>query len=126
MGGRVTVDIEDALLVLDRIARRAGGRLGPGWNVIVLHHTDCGITRVTEPPQLLEKYLGRQPGQLHSHGGGVTDPQQSVRADVAALKANAALPGGYVLSGCVYDVATGRVEIVVQAEQLPERQPSSV
>jgi carbonic anhydrase len=36
-----------------------------------------------------------------------------VVVDVAALKANPLLPGGFLVSGLVYDVATGRIEILV-------------
>jgi len=34
------------------------------------------------------------------------------------LKANPQLPGGYIVSGLVYDVATGKVEIVVPPSRL--------
>ena len=120
VGGRITPDIVDALCIIHRIAQKAGGRLGPGWNVVILHHSDCGITRVVDPPQLLEKYLGIHSGQLHDHA--VLEPRLSVQRDVAALKLNRALPGGYLLSGCVYDVVTGGVETIVQPEQVPETQ----
>ena len=122
VGGRLTTDIVDSLSIIHRIAQKAGGRLGPGWNVVLLHHTDCGITRVVDSPQLLGKYLGVHADHLHEHG--LTDPRRSVTVDVAALRASQALPGGYWLSGCVYDVATGTVETVVQPEQVPETQHS--
>ena len=83
-----------------------------------MHHSDCGITRALEPPQLLEHYLGVQAGQLHTCC--VMDPVESVRLDVAALKASRVLPGGYLVSGLVYDVATGQVSTVVQPEPVPE------
>jgi carbonic anhydrase len=42
--------------------------------------------------------------------------------DVAALKANPQMPDGFIVSGLVYDVRTGRVRTVVPAAQLrPER-----
>jgi carbonic anhydrase len=34
-------------------------------------------------------------------------------AYVAALKSNPLLPGGFLVSGLVYDVGTGRIELVV-------------
>lgn len=43
----------------------------------------------------------------------ITDPHKSVALDVAALKANPHICGGYTVSGLVYDVATGKVETVV-------------
>ena len=45
----------------------------------------------------------------------VPDPRKSVAVDVAALRAISALPGDWLISGLVYDVATGRVEVVVPA-----------
>jgi carbonic anhydrase len=43
----------------------------------------------------------------------VTDPRAAVAIDVALLRAIPALPGVWLISGLVYDVATGQVEIVV-------------
>ena len=39
--------------------------------------------------------------------------------DVAAYKANEDVPGGFMISGLVYDVFTGKIEIVVPPSQLP-------
>ena len=41
------------------------------------------------------------------------DLYMSVALDVAAMKANPNLPGNLAVSGLVYDVATGRSEVVV-------------
>jgi carbonic anhydrase len=38
---------------------------------------------------------------------------KAVAVDVAALKSNPLLPGGFLVSGLVYDVGTGRIELVV-------------
>jgi carbonic anhydrase len=43
----------------------------------------------------------------------ITEPYKAVALDVAALKANKALPDGMVVSGLVYDVKTGKIETVV-------------
>jgi carbonic anhydrase len=43
----------------------------------------------------------------------VTDPHAAVAVDVALLRTIPALPGGWLVSGLVYDVATGLVEIIV-------------
>ena len=48
----------------------------------------------------------------------VTDPYKAVAVDVAALKANLRLPAGIVVTGVVYDVATGRTDIVVPSRRL--------
>jgi|GEM_PF-3920071 len=43
----------------------------------------------------------------------VSDPRAAVAVDVAALRAVPELPNGWLISGLVYDVATGLVEVVV-------------
>jgi carbonic anhydrase len=43
----------------------------------------------------------------------VTDPRAAVAVDVALLRAIPALPGDWIVSGLVYDVTTGLVEIAV-------------
>jgi carbonic anhydrase len=43
----------------------------------------------------------------------VTDPRAAVAVDVALLRAIPELPSGWQISGLVYDVATGPVEIIV-------------
>jgi len=43
----------------------------------------------------------------------VTDPREAVAGDVKSLRAIPALPGEWLVSGLIYDVATGLAEIVV-------------
>jgi hypothetical protein len=43
----------------------------------------------------------------------VTDPRAAVSVGVASLRAIPGLPGAWLVSGLVYDVATGLAEIVV-------------
>jgi carbonic anhydrase len=43
----------------------------------------------------------------------VTDPREAIVVDIALLRAVPALPDGWLVSGLVYDVATGLVEVVV-------------
>ncbi|MBW8800536.1 MAG: carbonic anhydrase, partial [Streptomyces sp.] len=75
----------------------------------VLHHTDCGITDLAAFPDLLSDYFEVPPGDLDSKA--VTDPPAAVRVDVAVLRQK--LPAGVFVSGLVYDVATGLVDVVV-------------
>jgi len=58
------------MAMLRIVAKASGGDIRPGWNLIVLHHNDCGIT------------------------------------------------------GLVYDVTTGRIEIVVPTSLLRPENPS--
>src|SRR2546428_8007633 len=46
LGGRFTPDTFQTMAALRTIAQVEGVTPGSGWNLIVLHHTDCGITRL--------------------------------------------------------------------------------
>jgi carbonic anhydrase len=82
----------------------------------VLQHTDCGLTRLVGDPAMLAHYFQIQEGQLNVKA--VSDPRAAVAADVAALRTIPALPAAWLISGLVYDVATGLVEVVVPPAQL--------
>jgi carbonic anhydrase len=113
IGGRITPGLLEQLGLLGRIGEVAGEAPGGGgeFHLIVLHHTDCGITRLAGDPAKLARYFQVQESDLKAKA--VTDPHAAVAVDVALLRAIPALPGAWLISGLVYDVATGRVEIVV-------------
>jgi carbonic anhydrase len=113
IGGRITPGLLEQVGLLGRIGEVADEIPGGGgeFHLIVLHHTDCGITRLAGDHDMLTHYFKVQEGELKTRA--VTDPRAAVAADVAALRAIPALPGGWLVSGLVYDVATGFVEIVV-------------
>lgn len=111
VGGRFTPDIFRTMAALRTIAEVEGTDPGPGWNLIVLHHTDCGITRLGEHPGLLAGVFGIAPADLG--GKAVNDPAAAVAADVATIKATPFLPATFLVSGLVYDVTTGLTDVVV-------------
>jgi carbonic anhydrase len=113
IGGRITPDLLEQLGLLGRIGQVAGAIPGGGgeFHLIVLQHTDCGITRLVNDPILLTHYFRIQDGELKAKA--VSDPRAAVAVDVASLRAIPALPGEWLISGLVYNVATGLVEIVV-------------
>jgi carbonic anhydrase len=113
IGGRITPGLLEQLGLLGRIGEVAGEIPGRGgeFHLIVLQHTDCGITRLAGDPAMLAHYFQIQEGELRTKA--VTNPRGALAVDVAALRAIPALPGAWLISGLVYDVATGLVEIVV-------------
>jgi carbonic anhydrase len=111
VGGRVTTDTLQTMAALRTIAQVEGATPRPGWNLIVLHHTDCGITRLGEHTGLLAGVFGIDPADLD--GKAIGDPAAAVTADVATIKANPFLPAAFLVSGLVYDVATGLIDVVV-------------
>ena len=113
IGGRITPGTLEMLGLLGRISQVAEVIPGGGgeFHLIVLHHTDCGITRLPGDPDMLAHYFEIDKDELKAKA--VTDPRAAVAVDVAALKANPALPGGWLVSGLVYNVATGLIDVVV-------------
>ncbi len=99
--------------MLGRVGQVMGKVPGGGgeFHLIVLHHTDCGITRLAGDPAMLAHYFQIEEEKVEEKT--VTDPHAAVAGDVALLRTIPALPGKWIVSGLVYDVATGLVEIVV-------------
>ena len=113
IGGRITPGLLEQLGLLGRIgevAREAAGG-GGEFHIIVLQHTDCGITRLAGDTAMLTRYFQIEEGELKAKA--VTDPRAAVAVDVALLRAIPALPAEWFVSGLIYDVATGLAEIVV-------------
>lgn len=113
IGGRVTPGLLQQIGLLGRIGQVAGEIPGGGgeFNLIVLQHTDCGITRLANDAELLAPYF--QAGEDVAEKKSVLDPRAAVTGDVAVLRTVDALPAQWLVSGLVYDVATGLVETVV-------------
>jgi carbonic anhydrase len=113
IGGRVTPGLLEELGLLGRIGAVAGEAPGGGaeFHLIVMQHTDCGITRLGGDPAMLAGYF--QVNEVELTAKSVMSPRAAVTVDVASLRAITALPDNWILSGLVYDVATGLVEIVV-------------
>lgn len=113
IGGRVTPVLLEELRLLGRIGQVDKQIPGGGgeFNLIVLQHTDCGITRLAGDATMLAHYF-----QIEENAVGAkstTDPHAAIAIDVAALRAVPALPANWLLSGLIYDVSTGKVEVVV-------------
>jgi carbonic anhydrase len=118
IGGRITPGLLEQLDLLGRIGEVARAIPGGGgeFHIIVLQHTDCGITRLTGDPAMLTHYFQIQEAELKTKA--VTDPRAAVALDVALLRAIPALPGEWLVSGLIHDVATGFVEVVVPPSRI--------
>jgi carbonic anhydrase len=115
IGGRITPGLLEQLGMLGRIGEVAGAIPGGGgeFHLIVLQHTDCGITRLAKDTSMLAHYFRIQEHEVKAKT--ILDPRAAVAIDIAALRAIPALPGEWLISGLVYDLATGLVETVVPA-----------
>jgi carbonic anhydrase len=113
IGGRVTPGLLEQLGLLGQIGAIARAIPGGGgeFHLIVLHHTDCGITRLARETSMLAHYFEIPESEVAAKS--VTDPHASVKMDVAALREIQALPAPWLISGLVYDVSTGLIEVVI-------------
>jgi carbonic anhydrase len=87
IGGRITPGLLEELGLLGRIGEVARAIPGGGgeFHIVVLHHTDCGITRLQADPAMLAHYFQIQEPELQTKA--VSDPRAAVAVDVASLRA---------------------------------------
>jgi carbonic anhydrase len=110
IGGRMTPATLRSWALLGRLSQGKPPKIG---HLVILHHTDCGITRLTDYPEELAAFFEIPADELDTKA--VADPYAAVRVDTAI--ARHALPPGRLVSGVVYDVGTGLIEIVDPATQ---------
>jgi carbonic anhydrase len=123
IGGRITPGTLQTMGMLNRVAQEAGNIPAGAFHIIILQHTQCGIAHLEGNPDMLANYFGISKEGLKAKA--ITDPRAAVAVDIAALKAIPALPGGWLVSGLVYDVTTGLIDVVVPPAPLrdPESNP---
>ncbi len=112
-GGRASDDALRSLVISQQLL---GTR-----EVIVLHHTDCGMATFTN-----DDLRGRLRETFGVDTSGTdflpfSDLEQSVRDDVATIRSSPLIPADVSVTGYVYDVRTGRLAEVVSAENAAPR-----
>lgn len=107
-GGRATDDAVRSMLISSWLL---GTR-----EFLVIHHTDCGMTKFTD--DVLAGMIQEGTGQDVSEQEflSFSDLDQSVRDDVEHIRNLKTLPEGVSVSGHVYDVRSGSIREVVPAE----------
>lgn len=112
-GGRVTSALVEDLAILSSLGAHMPGGAQPPLELILIRHTNCGMARLAGPPvqQDVAARLGLSEEKVAALA--VTDEAATVRADVEQLRSLDRLPDGLVVSGHVYDVATGQLEEIV-------------
>ena len=108
-GGVVTEDVLRSLLV-------AHYKLGV-QEVLLVSHTGCGMQTFRDED--LREDIRRQcgtdaaaPEQFHTF----TNLEDHVRRQIQRIKSHPWIPSHIPVSGCIYDVQTGKVNVVAQAE----------
>jgi carbonic anhydrase len=109
IGGRITPHVIAEIALLAHLTETLVGFVPP-TDVIVMQHTDCGITRLQEPPEMLADFFGVEAVALNDKH--VEDPWIAVERDVALLRGSPKIPDAFRITGVVFDVGTGHIEIV--------------
>jgi carbonic anhydrase len=102
-GGVVTEDVVRSLVVSQRLL---GTR-----HIILVHHTDCGMTTFTDDGMKAEiqAETGLKPSfSLESF----SDPEDNVRQSMLRIKTNPFIPHKDSISGFVFDVESGKLSVV--------------
>lgn len=115
--GRVSPIVLQQLLFLAQTAA-VTGQSQEGLELVLMQHTDCGIIHFLAPEHrdMLAAFLGCAAEELDARS--VNDPYRGVRVDIELLAANAFLPASLSVTGMVYDVDSGRVELVERRSPL--------
>ena len=109
-GGRATSSFIQNLAMAGLVARTRGAEPS-SFELVLMQHTECGVGGLTdEHSDALATYFEVSPDQLDSLAPA--DPHEGVRVDIETLASNPAVPAALSVTGLVFDVATGQVELV--------------
>jgi carbonic anhydrase len=102
-GGVVTEDVIRSLAISQRLL---GTR-----EIILVHHTDCGMLTFTDDQVKaeIEADCGLRP---HFALEAFSDPEGDIRQSIARIKASPFVPSRDSVRGFVFDVTTGRLQEV--------------
>jgi carbonic anhydrase len=115
--GRISPIVLQQLLFLSAVGADYGQNQS-GAELVLMTHTDCGICHFTRSDrrEALAAFLGCTPDEIASRA--VEDPREAVRADIELLAANPLLPAALAVTGIVYGVETGRLEVIERRSPL--------
>ena len=113
-GGRVSPDVLADLAYIGYLSGTLNPA-GPGFEVAVIHHTQCGTHFLADADfrHGFAELIKGDDAALAAQA--VVHPEQTVRLDVDRLRSSAILPPTITVSGHVYDVDTGLITTVIPA-----------
>ena len=112
-GGRITPAVMEDLAILGVLAANMPGSSAMQPELVVMHHTDCGMSRLAKPAlqEQVAKRLGLSVDEVAAMA--ITDPAMSVQADIERLRKTPGTPDQLVVSGFVYDAKNGTINQVL-------------
>jgi len=115
VGGRVTDAVIQDVAYIGYLVDEMSPQ-GPYFEVAIIHHDDCGTALLAD--DTLRRGFAVRSGYdeealLHLP---VLDPERTVRHDVDRLLSDGRVSAGITVSGHVYDIHTGLLTTVVEAQ----------
>ncbi len=112
-GGRINPAVMRDLGILSVLAANMPGPGAMQPELVVIHHTDCGMSRLANPPvqEQVATRLGLTTDEVAAMA--ITDPATSVQDDLERLRNTPGTPDQLIVSGLVYDVSSGTINQVV-------------
>lgn len=105
-GARVTDDVLRTLVLAVHLLEVE--------RVMVVAHTDCRMTKVTDQQvhaEILARGIDTRSLEFRTTG----NQRQELASDVQRIRSSPYLPRELAVIGCIYDVATGLIEVAVPA-----------
>ncbi len=117
-GGRITPAVIEDLAILGVLGANMPGPSTMPLELVVMHHTDCGMSRLANPAiqQQVAERLGLSVDEVVAMA--ITDPATSVKDAIERLRQTPGTPDQLVVSGLVYDVKNGTIIQVVPSAPL--------
>lgn len=100
-GGRASDDAIRSLVISEQL-------LGTN-TIVVIHHVDCGMLTFSNEDLRAKLQQDFDVNVDHIDFLPFSDLEQSVRDDIATLKASPLIPDNIAISGFIYDVKSGRL-----------------
>ncbi len=107
LGGRVTDGAEEDIAVLANLMTVIGGPDGPRLDVLIVHHTDCGLERLSDEGRRskISQVSGIDEGVFDALA--IHDHDDALETDLLRLRNSKILPEGVTVSGYLYHHASG-------------------
>jgi carbonic anhydrase len=108
-GARVTEDVLRTLvLAVHLLAVR---------RVMVVAHTDCRMSKVTEEQVHADIRASSGLDTRSMDFGAISDQRAVLAHDVRKVRSSPYLPSDLAVIGCVYDVRTGALEVLIDSTE---------
>ena len=117
-GGRITPEVMRDLAILGVLAANMPGPSANQQELIIMHHTDCGMCRLANAA--IQRQVAERLGLCvdEATAMAIIDPTASVQHDIEQLRQTPETPDQLIVSGFVYDVKNGTINQVAPPASL--------